>query len=109
FFFFQAEDGIRDFHVTGVQTCALPISSPPCSVTACDGVTGAQAVTLQGGDGAVYLAVQLGVVELLSILDDRRMLGPVLRMQRQQIGRASCRERVQSAGGAVGVRVKMPQ
>src|SRR5690606_40812279 len=39
-FFFQAEDGIRDFHVTGVQTCALPISrgsprgrrsSTPCS------------------------------------------------------------------------------
>src|SRR5207253_5954889 len=27
-FFFQAEDGIRDGHVTGVQTCALPISSP---------------------------------------------------------------------------------
>src|SRR5215510_1843873 len=26
FFFFQAEDGIRDGHVTGVQTCALPIS-----------------------------------------------------------------------------------
>src|SRR5690606_40229158 len=25
-FFFQAEDGIRDFHGTGVQTCALPIS-----------------------------------------------------------------------------------
>src|SRR5690625_5822780 len=27
FFCFQAEDGIRDGHVTGVQTCALPISS----------------------------------------------------------------------------------
>src|SRR6266496_5905270 len=26
FFFFQAEDGIRDLYVTGVQTCALPIS-----------------------------------------------------------------------------------
>src|SRR5439155_6724899 len=26
-FFFQAEDGIRDGHVTGVQTCALPICS----------------------------------------------------------------------------------
>src|SRR5690606_41924938 len=26
-FFFQAEDGIRDFHMTGVQTCALPISN----------------------------------------------------------------------------------
>src|SRR2546425_8864601 len=30
FFFFQAEDGIRDKLVTGVQTCALPIS-PGCS------------------------------------------------------------------------------
>src|SRR2546429_4979428 len=29
FFFFQAEDGIRDVAVTGVQTCALPISSCP--------------------------------------------------------------------------------
>src|SRR2546426_8390595 len=28
FFFFQAEDGIRDYKVTGVQTCALPISAP---------------------------------------------------------------------------------
>src|SRR3989442_4254776 len=28
FFFFQAEDGIRDADVTGVQTCALPISLP---------------------------------------------------------------------------------
>src|SRR2546430_7402712 len=27
FFFFQAEDGIRDLTVTGVQTCALPISA----------------------------------------------------------------------------------
>src|SRR5256885_690415 len=29
-FFFQAEDGIRDYKVTGVQTCALPISSDAC-------------------------------------------------------------------------------
>src|SRR5690349_10098725 len=29
FFFFQAEDGIRDLYVTGVQTCALPISARP--------------------------------------------------------------------------------
>src|SRR5690606_40421077 len=34
FFFFQAEDGIRDFHVTGVQTCALPICPMPLSVPA---------------------------------------------------------------------------
>src|SRR2546426_12661630 len=29
FFFFQAEDGIRDYKVTGVQTCALPICRVP--------------------------------------------------------------------------------
>src|SRR2546426_5572720 len=33
FFFFQAEDGIRDYKVTGVQTCALPISSTSRSTT----------------------------------------------------------------------------
>src|SRR5256885_857810 len=32
-FFFQAEDGIRDYKVTGVQTCALPISD--CVASAC--------------------------------------------------------------------------
>src|SRR6266850_2829587 len=31
FFFFQAEDGIRDYKVTGVQTCALPISTLHCA------------------------------------------------------------------------------
>src|SRR5260370_28764271 len=30
FFFFQAEDGIRDSSVTGVQTCALPILGTTC-------------------------------------------------------------------------------
>src|SRR2546430_10364250 len=33
FFFFQAEDGIRDLTVTGVQTCALPISTAYFPVT----------------------------------------------------------------------------
>src|SRR5207253_8696048 len=35
FFFFQAEDGIRDGHVTGVQTCALPISQAVVGGHAC--------------------------------------------------------------------------
>src|SRR3989441_12823298 len=35
FFFFQAEDGIRDKLVTGVQTCALPISSSTRAVPIC--------------------------------------------------------------------------
>src|SRR6266540_3215842 len=34
FFFFQAEDGIRDRDVTGVQTCALPISTRGCRLAA---------------------------------------------------------------------------
>src|SRR3712207_3758494 len=47
FFFFQAEDGIRDIGVTGVQTCALPISGCPTDqphyaplVTTCQSGTG---------------------------------------------------------------------
>src|SRR2546430_4643239 len=35
FFFFQAEDGIRDLTVTGVQTCALPICCRACSACCC--------------------------------------------------------------------------
>src|SRR5438046_8147654 len=34
FFFFQAEDGIRDWSVTGIQTCALPILAPGSGVIA---------------------------------------------------------------------------
>src|SRR6266436_8200361 len=40
-FFFQAEDGIRDVAVTGVQTCALPISRPGGAKMASDGKAGA--------------------------------------------------------------------
>src|SRR5690348_17781734 len=48
FFFFQAEDGIRDGRVTGVQTCALPISSSGAGAAAgaaaqADHAAGAQA------------------------------------------------------------------
>src|SRR5205809_7318310 len=44
-FFFQAEDGIRDVAVTGVQTCALPISTR-CSTERC--VRPASSVTITG-------------------------------------------------------------
>src|SRR6266511_3837975 len=53
FFFFQAEDGIRDFHVTGVQTCALPISMVPPHPKAADPAPHQAAVevlTLRWGD-----------------------------------------------------------
>src|SRR2546421_662030 len=47
FFFFQAEDGIRDLIVTGVQTCALPIWSPSwrASSRSCAKLHSANAIT----------------------------------------------------------------
>src|SRR5256886_10105653 len=61
FFFFQAEDGIRDLTVTGVQTCALPISTgtPPSVIgtqpAGARGVVDSGPVlnTTPGGDGAI--------------------------------------------------------
>src|SRR5256885_6593702 len=88
FFFFQAEDGIRDYKVTGVQTCALPISesgartagrvrrSGPRPVRAADrgpappGHPGPGLGAWRGGGAGPY------------------------RGGRGEIGRASCRERV---------------
>src|SRR5207249_8131097 len=47
-FFFQAEDGIRDRNVTGVQTCALPISRPARRETRSQSRKRARAVLLTG-------------------------------------------------------------
>src|SRR6202030_4411544 len=47
FFFFQAEDGIRDLTVTGVQTCALPIS-PVMAATGTNGSAARTACPLRG-------------------------------------------------------------
>src|SRR5437868_14242747 len=47
-FFFQAEDGIRDRNVTGVQTCALPISLHPPRRAAVAAVTAANARNRMG-------------------------------------------------------------
>src|SRR5258706_12545631 len=51
FFFFQAEDGIRDWSVTGVQTCALPISVGLRAVGADIAVLGVGDVDEGGGEG----------------------------------------------------------
>src|SRR6266496_5197659 len=68
FFFFQAEDGIRDLYVTGVQTCALPISSSdPRLARVADAVaeTGIETAL------AVPLVVHDEVIGLLAIYPDR--------------------------------------
>src|ERR687883_882800 len=53
-FFFQAEDGIRDIGVTGVQTCALPISSTVAEL----GQLGL-ATVLVGDDPASHVYIRL--------------------------------------------------
>src|SRR5690606_28414286 len=60
-FFFQAEDGIRDFHVTGVQTCALPISFYP--VGGASRIAASIIPTIQQGGGDVFTYAD--VAELL--------------------------------------------
>src|SRR5207249_7522091 len=84
-FFFQAEDGIRDRNVTGVQTCALPILGWSRGI----GRRGC----LQGpspAGGAVPLPGCLGAhhLYLRSLVSDHES-----RKRSREIGRASCRER----------------
>src|SRR2546427_6384050 len=75
FFFFQAEDGIRDLTVTGVQTCALPISQgrglakEACKLAMAWAFDTAKlerviACIGDGNDGARAIATKLGMTEL---------------------------------------------
>src|SRR5260370_42617564 len=98
-FFFQAEDGIRDSSVTGVQTCALPISVDQVS----DGVRFGPSKTNVRNTGAVLAAsVSLGGsitgTDVAPVCPCIGLPGAGLpsKVSRRilQIGRASCRERV---------------
>src|SRR6266568_7923536 len=64
FFFFQAEDGIRDGTVTGVQTCALPISRDPRDLVRGSRAPGARDERLHdphaGTRGARYVLARAG-------------------------------------------------
>src|SRR2546430_4380251 len=83
FFFFQAEDGIRDLTVTGVQTCALPISIgvPPRSAKR----------RFAGARCATQRRRRTGREPPRRTESHR---SPWSRTSRSEIGRASCRERV---------------
>src|SRR5439155_12502496 len=98
-FFFQAEDGIRDGHVTGVQTCALPISDPV------DPGLQAPRVRLLHPQGAHSVRTRVSDVPRpdRAHARGRRRYRAVAR---PQIGRASCRERVEISVGAVSVKKK---
>src|SRR5205823_9249811 len=86
-FFFQAEDGIRDKLVTGVQTCALPISRGLAFLQPDRG----DADTACGEDGqhGDCAGAQLAVLEHAECRG-WRVLGE---RGEHEIGRASCRER----------------
>src|SRR5690606_39503439 len=102
--FFQAEDGIRDFHVTGVQTCALPIFGH-----------GIQFETdeVYGPSGASQIARTIRTVqwpvanERVTHEPTRKGSGLIRGLEKAvrakgEIGRAACREggEVRAAGGA---------
>src|SRR5437764_5676838 len=100
YFFFQAEDGIRDTSVTGVQTCALPISIivvvvvlPWLPATATPSLTriSSPSISARGMTGMFRARAAA-----ISGLSGRTAL--------DKIGRASCRER--GGGQEVAVVVK---
>src|SRR5256885_13120696 len=87
FFFFQAEDGIRDYKVTGVQTCALPISRYQNKIQGEIGPPdpSAAVVYLEGN----FPASSATNPPSVRMEQKRFQFAPGI-----QIGRASCRERV---------------
>src|SRR5690606_40813117 len=100
YFFFQAEDGIRDFHVTGVQTCALPIcprSAEPCGVKLTVKAPKVQKTRTPIAGSQGRTPIKTGP-ENPDERDPKRVGGDGTG---DQIGRASCRERGESrvAGG----------
>src|SRR5690606_39671227 len=93
-FFFQAEDGIRDFHVTGVQTCALPILRVDVAHVPFDRPMTELLepyVSLEYGRYAIQLVV------LVTSGDP----DPII----LKIGRASCRERASVSVVAVDITI----
>src|SRR5690606_40441440 len=92
-FFFQAEDGIRDFHVTGVQTCALRSGT-----SASEYFTPSLLLPLsqaQSASPAVTEKVPCPprACTVLLAMRARRSFTYKLRSLVEQIGRASCMER----------------
>src|SRR5690348_17895825 len=97
FFFFQAEDGIRDGRVTGVQTCALPISEVliPLALAILLAFLLAPAVRRLerwklGRVGATIIVSFLGFGIILGV----SAVAATQAVSLAEIGRASCRERV---------------
>src|SRR5947208_4548267 len=92
FFFFQAEDGIRDDLVTGVQTCALPIYFAfnerfrnRCSVDRDEGSRGSLAEPVDGPGRELFAGPAFSG-------DDSRRIGGAERSEERRVGK-ECRSR----------------
>src|SRR5260370_3978411 len=82
FFFFQAEDGIRDSSVTGVQTCALPIF-----------LDIALPLNIQGGSRMRYVASPKMWRPVFKLHDSKRVVNPnATRSEERRVGK-ECRSR----------------
>src|SRR5690606_39870443 len=97
-FFFQAEDGIRDFHVTGVQTCALPILRIRFPAR-CDASWSRPAASRSSS-----VSMLASRVEADTARSTATQTPPVVSVSYPsssvEIGRASCRERGAAPGRA---------
>src|SRR5690606_40522501 len=88
----RAEDGIRVFHVTGVQTCALPIlPTMPYLLLGRAADPSSQALKAAIDEGVARIADGAEP----ALLDDE-----LAQLREHQIGRASCRGRGRDSGGA---------
>src|SRR5207244_6118504 len=99
--FFQAEDGIRDDLVTGVQTCALPIFNERGYVQVDELLRTSAPGVLAVGDVAATPLQLAHVAFTEGIAAAERIAGidvPPIQYA-NKIGRASCRERVKRSGG----------
>src|SRR5690606_39697338 len=96
FFFFPEEDGIRHFHVTGVQTCALPISSltPSSRMDWMATLANASLISTRSRSATSRPALASACLIAFAGWQCRELSGP-------ESGRASCRGRVEErVGGA---------
>src|SRR5207302_7975634 len=104
-----AEDGIRDFHVTGVQTCALPIYSGALFTANSGGLLAvakcmlAAAAFARGSGGCDWRAAFLAVRARAASMTLRKSTS-IRSGWPEEIGRASCRERGWASGGGGSVK-----
>src|SRR5690606_41074430 len=97
--FFQAEDGIRDFHVTGVQTCALPISTSMIGMIALAGIIVRNSILLVDFINHLIAhgdTLEQAVVDACAVRAQPIALTALAAMA-GEIGRASCRGGVENS------------